>query len=78
MKKGELGAEAKVDVPESSTQGEARSITDFGKPPYCYKCLSRGHSKEECVAQLLCEICDNNSHVKARCPLHKKLSNPLL
>jgi hypothetical protein len=56
MKKGELGAEAKVDVPESSTQGEARSITDFGKPPYCYKCLSRGHSKEECVAQLLCEI----------------------
>jgi hypothetical protein len=72
MKRGESGAVAKVDVPESSAQGEARSNSEFGKPPYCYRCLSRGHQKEDYVAQLVCEICDSTSHVKARCPLHKK------
>jgi hypothetical protein len=69
---GNPGTEARVDVPESSAQGEARSTTDFGKPPYCYRCLSRGHQKEDCVAQIVCEICGSSTHVKARCPLHKK------
>jgi hypothetical protein len=66
MKRGESGAVTKVDVLESSAQGEARSNSEFGKPPYCYRCLSRGHQKEDCVAQLVCEICDSTSHVKAR------------
>jgi hypothetical protein len=68
MNKGESGVVTKVDVPESSAQGEVRSNSEFGKPPYCYRCLSRGHPKEECDAQ----VCDSTSYVNARCPLHKK------
>jgi hypothetical protein len=72
MKKGASGAEAKqIDVPKSLAQCEARGNKDFSKPPYCYRCLSRGHAKD-CVAQLVCEVCDITSHVKARCPVHKK------
>jgi hypothetical protein len=66
MKRGESCAVTKVDVLESSAQGEANSNSEFGKPPYCYRCLSRGHQKEDCVAQLVCEICYSTSHVKAR------------
>jgi hypothetical protein len=70
MKQGASGVEAKhVDVLESSTPGEARLNTENGKPPYCFRCLSRGHAKEECVAQLVCE---STSHVKGRCPVPKK------
>jgi hypothetical protein len=43
MKKDSSGDAAKEDVPESSATGEARSNGEFGKPPYCYRCLSRGH-----------------------------------
>jgi hypothetical protein len=39
-----------MDVMQSSAQGEAKSNSEFGKPPYCYRCLSRGHPKEECSA----------------------------
>jgi hypothetical protein len=70
MKQGVSGAEAKQDdVPESSAQGEARLNTENGKPLYCYRCLSRGHAKEECMTQL---VCDSTTHVRARCPVHKK------
>jgi hypothetical protein len=72
MTKGESSTEVKTDIPESSAQGAARSNSEFGKPPYCYSCLSRGHPKVECTTQLVCEICDSTSHVKARCTQHKK------
>jgi hypothetical protein len=72
MTKGESGTEVKTDIPESSAQGAARSNSKFGKPPYCYSCLSRGHPKVECTTQLVCEICDSTSHVKARCTQHKE------
>jgi hypothetical protein len=73
INRGDSGTATKMYVPESLAQGEARSNSEFGKPPYCYRCLSRGHPKEECVAQLVCEICDSTSHVKTRCSLHKKV-----
>jgi hypothetical protein len=47
MTKGESGTEEKTDIPESSAQGATRSNSGFGKPPYCYRCLSRGHPKVE-------------------------------
>jgi hypothetical protein len=73
LKQGASGVEAKHDdVLESLVQGKARLNMENGKPPYCYRCLSRGHAKEECVAQLVCEVCDNTTHMKARCPVHKK------
>jgi hypothetical protein len=72
MNKSVLGAEVKLDVPESSAQDSAKSNAEIGEPSYCYRCLSRGHPKEECASQLVCEICDSTSHVKARCTLHTK------
>jgi hypothetical protein len=40
--------------------------------PYCYRCLTRGHLKEECTVNLFCDICESAAHVKGHCPLLKK------
>jgi hypothetical protein len=40
--------------------------------PYYYRCLGRGHAKEECDVQLLCDICETSTHVRTRCPAYKK------
>jgi hypothetical protein len=39
---------------------------------YCHRCLSKGHVKCDCVVVLACDICSSHSHLKPRCPLHKK------
>jgi hypothetical protein len=59
------------DIAESSAQGEARGIA-LNSGPYCYRCLTRGHPKEECFMNLFYEICESAAHVKGRCPLLKK------
>jgi hypothetical protein len=66
----------KKDVPvkeitESSAQGEARGM-NLNSGPYCYRCLTRGHPKEECSVTSYCEICESAAHVKGQCPLLKK------
>jgi hypothetical protein len=61
----------KKDVAESSAQGEARG-TNTANAPRCYRCLNRGHAKDDCTATLLCDICESPAHVKGRCPLLKK------
>jgi hypothetical protein len=68
------GAETPKMNAESSTQGEARGYI-ANNNPYCYRCLSRGHSKEECVTPLFCDIYESTTHVKGRCPLLKKAKN---
>jgi hypothetical protein len=55
-------------VGESLAQGEARGIK-LPIKPYCHRCLSKGHLKEECVTPLACEICASTTHLKLRCPL---------
>jgi hypothetical protein len=60
------------DVPESSVQGEARWTLGMNRAPYYYRCLGRGHPKEECDVQLLCDVSESNAHVRARCPAYKK------
>jgi hypothetical protein len=60
------------DIPESSTQGETRGVTK-NSGPYCYHCLTRGHSKEDCSVTLFRDICESVSHVKGRYPLLKIL-----
>jgi hypothetical protein len=62
------------DVAESSVQGEARG-NNATNIPYCYRCLTRGHAKEECNVQLFHDICESSAHVKGRCPLLKKAKN---
>jgi hypothetical protein len=68
------GAETSKVHAESSAQGEARGY-NANNNPYCYRCLTRGHPKEECVAPLFCDICESTTHVKCRCPLLKKAKN---
>jgi hypothetical protein len=58
-------------VAKSSAQGAARGMIN-NSGPYCYRCLSRGHPKEECSITLSGEICENASHVKGHCLLLKK------
>jgi hypothetical protein len=62
------------EVAESSAQGEDRG-NNVMNVPYCYRCLTRGHAKEECNVQLFCDICESSSHVKGCCPLLKKAKN---
>jgi hypothetical protein len=56
---------------ESSAQGEAQG-NNVNNNPYCYRCLNRGHPKEECGVVLFCDISESAAHVKGRCPLLKK------
>ncbi|KQJ84551.1 hypothetical protein BRADI_5g21583v3 [Brachypodium distachyon] len=37
------------------------------KPVVCYKCDHEGHNSKECDKEVLCEICEKNTHVSARC-----------
>jgi hypothetical protein len=60
------------DIPELSAQGEARRMMNGSGGPYCYRCLTRGHPKEECTVNLFCDICESVTHVKGCCPLLKK------
>jgi hypothetical protein len=61
----------KKELAETSSQGATRGTSQNGGL-YCYRCLSRGHPKEECFVTLFCEICESVSHVKGWCPLLKK------
>jgi hypothetical protein len=60
-----------IEMGESSAQGEARAYKVSSKP-YCHRCLSKGHVKENCVAPLSYDICSGLTHLKPRCPLQKK------
>jgi hypothetical protein len=65
--KQKLEKESSKDVAESSAQGEARG-NHVNNSPYCYRCLTRGHAKEECIVSLFCGICESTTHVKGRLP----------
>jgi hypothetical protein len=74
QKDGEVEEKEKhmKDIPESSAQGEARGMMNGSGGPYYYRCLTRGHLKEECTVNLFCDICESAAHVKGHCPLLKK------
>jgi hypothetical protein len=56
-------SEKVIELGESSAQGEARGYKVPNKP-YCHRCLSKGHVKEECVTPLLCDISASLTHLK--------------
>jgi hypothetical protein len=60
-----------IEMGESFAQGEA-SASKVPNKPYCHRCMSKGHVKEDCVTPLPCEICTSLTHLKPRCPLQKK------
>jgi hypothetical protein len=47
--------ESAKEIAESSAQGEARG-NNATTNPYCYRCLTRGHPKEECDVHLFCDV----------------------
>ncbi|TVU43222.1 hypothetical protein EJB05_09669, partial [Eragrostis curvula] len=58
------------EVPQSSEQ--AASKKGNGKPPYCTRCYTKGHTlQEECKDEMYCEICDCTSHMTTRCPKYR-------
>jgi hypothetical protein len=59
------------EIAESSAQSAARGLA-LNSGPYCYRCLKRGHPKEDCSMTLICEICESTTHVKDQCALLKK------
>ena len=54
------------EAPESSAQAATRDSS--GKTPYCYRCLTKGHVREDCDAEMYCDICDCIEHFTSRCP----------
>jgi hypothetical protein len=60
-----------TEIVESSAQGETSAIKGINKP-YCHRCFSKGHVKEDCAALPVYDICSSQSHLKPRCLLQKK------
>jgi hypothetical protein len=61
-----LDKKSETEIPESSAQGAVKAAANNVKPPYCYRCLSKGHEKVECVIVLYYENCESNDHVKRK------------
>ena len=59
-----------ADKPESSVHG---AMKGSGKPPYCYRCYTKGYKMEDCSTKLYCEICDCNEHAMERCPIYRSV-----
>lgn len=57
------------EIPESSSKTEAKE--GGGKPPYCYRCRTKGHTMHECKEEKFCEVCASTDHVKARCLIYR-------
>lgn len=62
--------------PKSNIQTEVSNpsqVTGKGKikPPYCYRCLTKGHVMSDCTTVICCEVCDSDDHVTKACPFTK-------
>jgi hypothetical protein len=62
------------EMSESLAQGEARAMAGTNDP-YCYRCLTMGHPKEECIVPLSSGICASATHIKGMCPLLRKVNS---
>lgn len=50
------------DVPESS---HAASKESTGKLPYCYRCFTKGHTIQQCIAVVYCDVRAVTAHMTA-------------
>ncbi|KAJ1268671.1 hypothetical protein BS78_07G152400 [Paspalum vaginatum] len=41
--------------------------------PYCYRCLTKGHTVTNCQASILCEECGSEDHITKACSPYKNL-----
>ncbi|XP_021308960.1 uncharacterized protein LOC110432566 [Sorghum bicolor] len=61
-----------IDVPESS-----KGVKKNKGKPYCYRCLTKGHTLHDCLTMLCCDICCDD-HVVKNCPNMKKTTTSAL
>jgi hypothetical protein len=55
--------EKNTEIGESLAQDKAREIKGINEP-YCHRCLSKGHVKEDCAALPVYDIFLGHSHLK--------------
>jgi hypothetical protein len=75
-------ARGKTDDNAIINNGEGTSSAQVGagkqaqketsdKQPYCYRCLTKGHTMQGCTAKLFCDICRTEAHNSGRCPVFR-------
>lgn len=61
-----------VDVDKGKSKVESKGS---GKP-YCFRCLTKGHTMQDCSSKFYCEICESVDHVAIRCPTFRSTVKP--
>jgi hypothetical protein len=62
-----------LDVFRAQKAGKANAVeTDEKEKPFCFWCYKPGHSKQNCIAKLKCEICGSTEHLTGKCPILKQ------
>ena len=64
-----LKAELKAMKAQLNRQAESGSGSQQRKTLTCYKCLEKGHRKENCHGQFRCLNCKKTGHFRKDCPL---------
>jgi hypothetical protein len=61
------GKEVMKDEHNNDQQRAGKPPLKEGKQPYCFRCLTKGHVMQVCLAMLYCEICRSKAHNTDRC-----------
>lgn len=61
-----------VDVDKGKSKVESKGS---GKP-YCFRCLTKGHTMQDCSSKFYCEICESVDHVAICCPSFRSTVKP--
>lgn len=67
-------------LPSASAKGEKKITVNKEKEGtkeegklnskgYCHRCYGKGHVMSECTAELFCEVCGTDTHIKLKCPV---------
>lgn len=76
----QVSANAGPLLPSASAKGEKKNTVNKEKEGtkeegklnskgYCHRCYGKGHVMSECTAELFCEVCGTDTHIKLKCPV---------
>lgn len=60
------------DEPKKESEGDLSNKGRKDNDKWCFRCCPKGHVKELCKAELLCNICESEDHVAAKCPMKRR------
>jgi hypothetical protein len=63
-----------TDGAESSRQAATRR-EGSGKSPYCFRCMTKGHAIEDYHANMFCDICESQDHLRVWCPKFRAIKD---